>query len=138
MTETGYLKPLPRIDALNRPFWEAAQRDELALQRCTVCGTSRYPPNRWCPACRSDASEWVAISGKGVVWSFCVFHKVYFEGFAAEAPYAVVLVELDEGVRVYSNLVDVPREKVRIGMRVRAVYEKVADAVTLVKFAEDK
>jgi uncharacterized OB-fold protein len=73
-----------------------------------------------------------------VVWSFCVFHKVYFEGFAAEAPYAVVLVELDEGVRVYSNLIDMPLEAIRIGMRVHAVFDRVTDAVTLPKFAADR
>ena len=67
-----------------------------------------------------------------------MFHRAYFKGFADDIPYAVALIELDEGVKIYSNLVGVPREQIRIGMRVRAVFEKVTDDVTLVKFEEDK
>ena len=135
MSETAYLKPLPQTDGVDRPYWEGTRVGELRLQRCGNCGKYRFPANRWCPACRSDRSEWVATSGKGAIWSWCVFHKGYFEGF--ELPYAVVLVELDEGVRMYSNIVDVAPADLRVGMRVRAVFDKATDAVTLVKFARD-
>ena len=137
MNEARYRKPLPQINDVNRPFWEGARRGELRLQRCTACGAFRYPSGRWCAHCRSDASDWVGASGKGEVWSWCVFHKAYFEGFADELPYGVVLVQLDEGVRLYSNLVDVAVHDIRIGMRVHAVFEPVTSEVTLVKFAAD-
>ena len=132
-----YTKPLPRIDESNRPHWEGARAGELRVQRCLGCGALRYPPSRWCSQCLSEETEWVATGGKGKVWSWCVFHRAYFKGFEAEIPYVVALIELDEGIRLYSNLVGVPREDIRIGMPVRAVFEPATDEVTLIKFRED-
>lgn len=133
-----YTKPLPTIDNRNRPHWEGNATHELRVQRCDDCGVLRFPASRWCTHCLGEKTSWQVTSGKGKVWSWCVFHRAYFKGFADDLPYAVALVELDEGVRMYSNLVGVPCDKIRIGMRVRAVYEKVNDEVTLVKFEEDK
>ncbi|MEP7205661.1 MAG: OB-fold domain-containing protein [Casimicrobiaceae bacterium] len=135
--ETGYAKPIPRIDDRNRPHWEGNRAGELRVQRCTDCDTHRFPASRFCPTCLGENATWVATSGKGEIWSWCVFHRAYFKGFEPELPYAVVLVKLDDGVRVYSNVVDVPREQLRIGMRVRAIFDPVTDEVTLVKFRED-
>ncbi len=135
--ETAYTKPLPRIDERNRPHWEGNREGVLRVQRCDDCGTPRFPASRFCPHCLSESTSWVATEGRGAVWSWCVFHRAYFKGFEPELPYAVVLVQLDEGIRLYSNLVDVPRDRIRIGMRVRAVFDAVTDDVTLVKFQED-
>ena len=134
---TPYLKPLPRIDDRNRPHWEGNAKGELRVQRCDDCGTPRFPASRWCPSCLSENTSWLKVSGKGKVWSWCVFHRAYFPGFEPELPYPVVLIELDEGPRIYSNLVGVPKDKIRIGMLVRAVFEKATDDVTLVKFEEE-
>jgi len=133
-----YTKPLPQIDDRNRPHWDGNAAGELRLQCCNDCKTPRFPASRWCPHCLSEDTSWQATRGTGQVWSFCVFHRAYFKGFADDIPYAVALIELDEGVKIYSNLVGIPREKIRIGMRVRAVLERVNDDVTLVKFEEDK
>lgn len=133
-----YTKPLPTIDDRNRPHWAGNAAGELRVQHCVDCSTLRFPARRWCPHCLGESTSWHKTSGKGQVWSFCVFHRAYFRSFADDVPYTVALIELDEGVKIYSNLVGVPREKVRIGMRVRAVFEKVNDEVTLAKFEEDK
>jgi uncharacterized OB-fold protein len=133
-----FTKPLPQIDDRNRPHWTGNAAGELRVQCCNDCKTTRFPASRWCPHCLSEDTSWQPTSGKGQVWSFCVFHRAYFKGFAGDIPYAVALIELDEGVKIYSNLVGVPREKINIGMRVRAVFEKVNEEVTLVKFEEDK
>src|SRR3712207_1688011 len=109
----AYAKPLPRIDERNRPHWEGARAGEVRLQRCLHCGTLRYSASRWCPQCLGDETEWVATNGKGKVWSWCAFHKAYFKGFASEVPYGGAIVKREEGVKVYSSLVDVPKEKIR-------------------------
>jgi uncharacterized OB-fold protein len=134
---TAYAKPLPKIDEANAPHWQGAKAREVRVQKCSDCGRLRYPPARHCAGCLSEESEWVALSGKGEVWSHCTFHRAYFKGFEQEVPYTVVLVKLDEGPMLYSNLVGVPREAVRPGMRVCAAFEDVTGDVTLVKFTRD-
>jgi uncharacterized OB-fold protein len=131
---TEYRKPLPRLDDTNRPFWDGARRGELLLQRCLDCGACRFPAAHACVACHGTRSEWGAASGRGTIESFCVFHKGYFPGFEAELPYNVVVVALDERVKLFSNLVGVANDAIRIGMAVEACFEPATDTVTLVKF----
>ena len=138
MSAATYTKPLPKIDERTRPHWDGNAVHELRVQRCDACGTMRFPASRWCAHCLGEKTSWQKVSGKGNVWSWCVFHRAYFKGFESDVPYPVALVELDEGPKMYSNLVGIPRDKIRIGMRVRAVFDKVTDDVTLVKFEEDK
>ena len=131
---TAYGKPLPTVTALTQPFWEAARAGYLSVQRCRTCGMLRFPPSRACDACGSAALEWVPVSGRGTVWSACEFHQVYFKGFAEDLPNNVVLVTLEEGPQLYSNLLDVQFDDIKSGMAVEAVFEPVTDTVTLVKF----
>jgi len=131
---TDYRKPLPRLDDTNRPFWDGARRSELLLQRCLDCGAYRFPAARACVRCHGARSDWVATSGRGKVESFCVFHKGYFPGFEAELPYNVVVVALDEGVKLFSNLVGIANDAIKIGMAVEAWFEPATDTVKLVKF----
>lgn len=130
----GYQKPLPRIDEINRPYWEAAKRHELVLQRCQVCGRYRYPPGETCPGCLSDKLDWVKASGRGKVYTWTVFHQVYHPAFASEAPYAVVAVELEEGPRLTTSLVDCKPEDIKIDMPVEVVFDDVTAEITLPKF----
>ncbi|MBI4182794.1 MAG: OB-fold domain-containing protein [Proteobacteria bacterium] len=131
---SAYRKPLPAVDDLNRPFWEGVRRRELRLLRCEGCGGYRFRSFRLCPKCGGDKATWVETSGKGTIWSYGIFHKAYFEGFKDEVPYNVVLVELAEGPRLYTNLVGARNDQIRIGMPVEAVFEDVTPEVTLVKF----
>ena len=127
-------KPLPRVTADNRPFWEATKRHELRLQRCGDCGRFRYPPAPVCPGCLSERAEWTRVSGRGTITTFIVMHKVYFPSFAADVPYNVVQVELEEGPRLTANLVDVPNDQIRVGMPVEAVFDDVTPEITLPRF----
>ena len=127
-------KPLPQIDEQTRPFWEAARRHELVLQRCRECGSYRYPPGENCPECLSDDLEWARVSGRGTVFTWTVFHRVYHPGFVNEVPYAVVAIELEEGPRMTSNLVDCKLEDIKIGMPVEVVFEDASDEISLPKF----
>ena len=132
-----YAKPLPPDDPANRPFWDGAKRGVLMLQHCLDCGRHRFPATRFCAQCRGDRSEWVPSAGAGFVESFCTFHRAYWPAFAAEVPYDVIQVRLDEGVQFFSNLVGVPHAAVRTGMRVRARFEPATPTVTLVKFVPE-
>ncbi len=129
-----YQKPLPRINNVSRPFWEAARRHELMFQRCQECGRYRYPPGENCPRCLSDRLVWTRVSGQGTIHTWTVFHQVYHQAFVSDVPYAVVMVELEEGVRLLSNLVDCPTDDIEIGMPVEVVFEDATEEITLPKF----
>jgi uncharacterized OB-fold protein len=131
---SDYAKPLPVVTPEMAPFWEAARRHQLVVQRCAGCGRARFPARDQCSACLSRASEWTAVSGRGTVFSYAVMHQVYHPGFADDVPYAVVVVELEEGVRLISNLVGCPVDAIRIDMPVEAVFDDVTPDVTLPKF----
>lgn len=126
---------MPPVDETNRPYWEGLRARVIRLPRCEACGRFRLHDSRYCPHCGSDRSEWATLSGRGRLWARCVFHQVYFEAFRDRVPYGVVIVELEEGVRVYSNLtgtentMDMP-----IGAALEAEFEDISDGATLLKF----
>ena len=128
----AYAGPLPAPGGPNAPFWEAARRGELCIQRCLDCGAHRFPAGRWCPACRGERTEWARASGRGTVESFCVFHKPYFPGLGV--PYNVAVVTLEEGARLFTNVVGVPDRRIEVGMAVEAAFDAVTPEVTLVRF----
>ena len=127
-------KPLPRPSEDSAPFWEAAQRGELRMQRCGDCGVVRFPPALLCARCLSERSEWVQLSGRGHVFSWIVVHQSQHPAFNADTPYNVAIVELEEGPRLHTNLVDCRNDAIRIGMPVEVVFSKVGDDATLVRF----
>ena len=127
-------KPLPAVGPDMAPFFDAARRHELVVQRCASCGTRRFPARAICSHCLSREATWVRTAGRGRIFSFAVMHQANHPGFAAEVPYAVVVIELDEGVRLLSNLVDCPLAAIRIGLPVEVVFDDVTAEVTLPKF----
>jgi uncharacterized OB-fold protein len=131
---TEYKKPIPSITPDMRPFFEAAQRHELVVQRCRRCRTHRFPAREICSSCLSRDAEWVKVSGEGEVFSYNVMHQVYHPGFASEVPYAVVVVKLQEGAKMNSNLLGITPHAIKIGMPVKVVFEDISDEVTLPKF----
>jgi uncharacterized OB-fold protein len=131
---TEYKKPIPAITPDMRPFFEAAKRHELVVQRCHQCGTHRFPAREICSTCLSRDAEWVKVSGAGEVFSYNVMHQIYHPGFADEAPYAVVVVKLKEGAKMNSNLLGIKPHDIKIGMPVKVVFEDITDEVTLPKF----
>ena len=132
---SGPTRPLPNPErGLVGHFWRAARAGRLEFQRCAACGYLRWPPAPLCPECLAPGGEWTAVDGRGTVWSFGIYEHVYHGAFRAEVPYNVALVELDAGPRLISNVVGVPNEELRIGMRVWAVFEEVGPSLTLVRF----
>jgi uncharacterized OB-fold protein len=90
---------------------------ELMLQRCDACGYLRYPPAPICPQCLDPAAHWVTDPGTGRIWSYCVYHHPYTQEFKDLVPYAVALVQLDSGPSIITNVVDLPPDQVRVGLR---------------------
>lgn len=127
-------RPIPEVDPQLAPFFAAAMEHRLVVQRCAECGSHRFPPRELCSGCLSTASTWVEVAGRGEIFTYNVMHQVYHPAFAAEVPYAVVVVRLAEGPKMISNLVDCPLDEIRIGMPVEVVFEPISDAVTLPKF----
>jgi uncharacterized OB-fold protein len=129
-----YQKPLPTLNDENRPFWESCQAGRLRLQQCGACGHVRYPISRFCPRCLSGEFEWAEMSGRGTVFSYIVFHRAYHPGFKDDVPYNVALVQLEEGPRMFSNIVGASNDAVRVGDPVQVVFDAVTPEVTIPRF----
>jgi uncharacterized protein len=129
----AYTKPLPKISALTKPFWDHARAGRLALQVCRVCGDLRFPPSPVCPACLSDDQAWRITSGRGTLESWIEFHRAYWPAFNDFLPYSVCLVRLYEGPVLVSNLVGSTGGE-KLGAPVRVMFDKVTDEITLPKF----
>lgn len=94
----------PRTDADSQFWWEGLKRGELLLQRCSSCLRTRFPPMPRCPYCGGDSLEVVQASGRGTVYSWVVVRRALASEFAAEVPYTIVLVDLQEGPRALGRL----------------------------------
>ena len=105
-------------DPLSAPFWEAARRHELVLQKCSNCGIARVIPRPFCVSCNADAVGWVRASGLATIYSMTTVHRSMSPSFAA--PYINAIVDLDEGARLLTNIVD--GAGCRIGDRVRLTW----------------
>lgn len=120
-------RPRPRPSRWGAPFWEAAHRRELVLQRCRGCERHVFYPRLNCPHCGSLDLEWVRGSGEGTVYSFTIARRLTHRAFADQVPYVVAIVELAEGPRLTTNIVGCDPDDVRCGMPVRVQFEDVDD-----------
>ncbi|MBL1107864.1 bifunctional MaoC family dehydratase/OB-fold nucleic acid binding domain-containing protein [Streptomyces sp. 5-8] len=132
-------RPRPVVNRDNAGFWQGVAEHRLLIQRCTACGTLRHPWLPGCNACGGPDWDTVEASGEGTVHSYVVMHHPPFPAFTAPeegaaGPYAVGLIELAEGVRMVSNVVGVPYDKVRIGLPVRLVFRRYDEDLTLPVF----
>jgi hypothetical protein len=105
-------------DAETKPFWDGIAAGELRIQRCSGCGAAVFYPRAVCPHCFDGELTWIRAAGTGTIYSYTVAHRAFGE-FAAQAPFTVALVDLDEGVRMMTRIVDARPGEVRIGARVR-------------------
>jgi len=123
------------------PFWAGTAVGELRYQTCADCGRFRHPPRPMCPYCRSLASAWVTASGRGTVWSFVIAHPPLLPAYAAQAPYNVAVITLDEdpALRMVGHLVRTPDgpigelgpDDIAIGTPVRVAFPAPVDGVVL-------
>lgn len=133
-TRPEWNKPLPTIVGETRPYWEACRRRQLVIQRCARCGEYQFYPRGICAHCWSTEVEWVEVSGRGTVWTYTVTYQNRTPGFAEEVPYVLALVELAEGVKLFTNIVECRPPEVHIGMPVEVTFIRANDRVTVPYF----
>jgi uncharacterized OB-fold protein len=125
---------LPEPSTTTAPFWEACKAHKLLLQQCRACGHIQFYPRSLCTACSSDQLEWSAADGTGTVYSYSTVYRALLPGFEDDVPYVVAMIELDEGVRLVSQIIYCEPEEVFIGLRVSVIFEEAREGVVLPKF----
>jgi uncharacterized OB-fold protein len=133
-TQAAKPKPVPIVNPWARPFWDGAREGRLMIQRCGDCSKHVFYPRVACPHCFSERLEWVQASGRGTVYSYTVVYNNAPSAFIADVPYVVAVIELAEGVRMLSNLVQCNLDELRCEMPVEVTFERLNDEFTLPKF----
>ncbi|MGH2616087.1 MAG: Zn-ribbon domain-containing OB-fold protein [Thermomicrobiales bacterium] len=128
-------RPLPAPeDELNAQFWEHCGSGKLCFQRCTQCGAWRHLPRFLCADCGSGEWQWEESSGRGCIYTWTVTHQAPMQAFAGATPYAAVVVELEEGVRLVSGVRDLQPNELSIGLPVEVVFEPVSETMLIPLF----
>ncbi len=127
-------RPSPALQGVTGEFYGFCKEHELRFQRCSGCARWRHVPRELCAGCGSWDWEWVASSGRGTVFTWTVVTRALHPAFTDDAPYAPVVVEMEEGVRLLSTVVDCPPEELEMGMAVTVVYDDVNEELTLPRF----
>lgn len=128
----GMPRPEPSLDSA--PFWDGCQRDEFLIQRCSECGSFRWPPGPMCFNCQSTEADWVAASGHGHVYSWVVVTYPVHTVLNDQVPYVVALVELEEGIRVIGNVTGCEVTAIRADMKVQLYFATRHDGLRLPNF----
>lgn len=126
--------PRPPASGDGVDFWEFARHGELRVQRCSGCGLYRYFPRPRCPNCQSASFEWARCAGTGSVYSFTICYPPVLPAFETKVPYNVVVVELDEGPFIVSNLVECANEEITVGMPVTVCFLEIDAELTVPQF----
>jgi uncharacterized OB-fold protein len=125
--------PAPTVTQANAAFWAATAEGRFQLQRCNECDTVLWFPRRHCPSCWTDNVSTFDASGKGVVYSFTVIRKGAM-AYKESGPFVIAYVELAEGPRVMTNIVDCDVETVKVGMPVEVVFHDTGQGNALYRF----
>lgn len=137
-TETDRPKPRriePPVTDTTEPFWEATKEERFLVQWCTDCNAAIFFPREVCPSCLGTSLEWRDSAGRGTVYAFSVQHRAANPFMADRVPYTVALVELEEGIRLMSNVIDIDPDQVEIGMPVTVAWEPLSDGRNLPQFS---
>ena len=123
----------PGVTLETQPFWDATREGRLVLPRCDDCEYVIWYPRRFCPACGSRNVSWFDAAGTGTVYTYTIVTKGT-GSYRDAGPYVVAFVELDEGPRLMTNIVDTPTDSVAVGQRVTVVFTPTEDGTALARF----
>jgi uncharacterized OB-fold protein len=136
MTETAAARPLPApppmINVETRAFWDATSEGKLLLPRCNACGTVIWYPRAFCPECSSFDVSWFEASGRGSIYSYTVNRRG--QGDYRDLAYVLAYVELAEGPRILTNIVECDPESVSVGQRVEVTFQLTSNGAALPRF----
>lgn len=131
---TQWNKPLPTVAGETKAFWDSCRRGQLVIQYCDGCDEYQWYPRGICADCWGESVRWVQSSGRGTVWTYTVTYQNRTPGFAEMVPYVLALVELEEGVRMFTNIIDCNPRDVHIGMAVEVTFQTATPQLTIPYF----
>jgi len=120
---------LPSVDSESEPFWSAARDHRLVINRCATCGEPFFYPRAICPRCWSDEIEWFEASGRATVYTYSVVYQNDLPPFADQVPYIAAVVELEEGPRMMTRVVDCAPDEITVGLPVTVAFEELDDEI---------
>ena len=125
---------VPETDAFTRTYWDAAAEGRLLIRRCGACGRAHHYPREFCPHCWSEDVDWERASGRAVLYTWSVVHRNDLPPFGERVPYVAAVVDLAEGPRMMTNVVDCEFDALEVGMELVALFHPISDDVTIVQF----
>ena len=127
-------KPLPTVSGESKPYWDSCRMGQLVIQKCDNCLEFQFYPRGICANCWSYDIQWYKSTGKGTVWSYTVTYQNRTPGFAEDVPYVLALVELEEGVKMFTNIVDCEPRDVSVGMEVEVTFVQANNQISIPYF----
>lgn len=128
---TEYKKPLPVVQPWSKEFWEGARKHKLLIQECQDCKAKIFYPRQYCSECWSSNLGWVEASGKAKIFTHTITMAGVEQKFAEDLPYVLAIVNIEEGIRMMTKIVECDPEEVSIGMDVEVVFEDITDEFSL-------
>jgi len=124
--------PTPELDT--RPYWDAARDGRLLLRRCRACSEAHFYPRPFCPKCWSDDVEWIDASGRATLYTWSVVHQNDLPPFPSRVPYVAAIVDLEEGPRMMTNVIDCEFDDLSVGMALEVTFRPETDDITVPVF----
>jgi uncharacterized OB-fold protein len=134
LSDEDMVKPMPKPTPWSAPFWDAAREHRLVLRKCLSCGAFQHPPYPYCGDCFGEDFEWVEASGRATLLAYAVNHFSVPFAFWNDLPYVTAMVELAEGIRMISNVVECDHGLLSNGMELEVVFDDVSEEFTLPKW----
>ncbi|MHB8341916.1 MAG: Zn-ribbon domain-containing OB-fold protein [Mycobacteriales bacterium] len=125
---------LPTIDDATAPWWAAAREHQLLIKRCADCGRPHFYPRSFCPYCWSERVDWEPASGRATLYTWSTVYSNDLPPFQARVPYVAAIVDLEEGPRMMTNVVEAAPDALRVGMALQVTFRKETEEVTLPVF----
>lgn len=125
---------LPTIEDETRPFWDAAREGKLLLRSCDDCGAVHYYPRPFCPTCWSQSVSWIEACGRATLYTHSTVYMNDLPPFGERVPYIAAVVDLEEGPRMMTEVIDCPPEQLQIGMALEMTFRELTDEVTIAIF----